>query len=257
MIGSATDLGSGLITNMYVPTIMTKQFPTAWGMARKVRLGPQQYLFTTTNEAQITLLIFLSQNSSSAYNLGNIVPVPGSVNDSLIYSTILYTCPESTNLGLIPASSNMLDPANTNLQMVTAAQQAQTWHRMNTSLIGDTVQIGFTMSDAQMRDLEVSGVPFAITMATQANPCVLTCPGQFETGQLIQIAGVVGMTELNGNIYQVITSNTTTVTINVNSSGFTAYVSGGTATPIAGINGFSEIELHAFILDTNPSQLLA
>ena len=33
-----------------------------------------------------------------------------------------------------------------------ANNQAQIWHRMNTSLLGDTVQVGFTLSDAQMRD---------------------------------------------------------------------------------------------------------
>jgi len=47
-----------------------------------------------------------------------------------------------------------LTPANINLNMVTAEFQQQTWHRMNTSLLGDTVQIGFTMSDAQMRDAD-------------------------------------------------------------------------------------------------------
>jgi len=73
-----------------------------------------------------------------------IVPVTGSENNSLVYSNILYTCPESTNLGLTAA--------NINLQMVTAKSQSQTWHRMNTSLIGDTVQIGFTLSEDQMRD---------------------------------------------------------------------------------------------------------
>ncbi len=66
------------------------------------------------------------------------------VNNSLVYSTVLYTCPESTNLGLTPA--------NINLQMPTASTQQQIWHRINTSLIGDTIQLGFTMSDAQMRD---------------------------------------------------------------------------------------------------------
>lgn len=169
-ISSGTYVGGGLITRMYVPFIQTKQFPVSWEMARKTRIGPQQYLLTTTNNGQITLLIYLSQNSSSAYNDGPILPAVNSINDSLVYSTILYTCPESTNLGLTAA--------NINLQMVTGAQQSQIWHRMNTSLLGDTVQIGFTLSDAQMRDTSFS-------------------------------------------------------------------------------NQFTEIELHAFILDLNPSQLLA
>jgi hypothetical protein len=149
--GSGTYLGGGVITRMYIPFIQTKQFPVAWDLGRKTRMGPQQYLFTTTAKSQITLLIFLSQNpislnpfNNSAFNMGPIYPDPNSPNNSLVYSTVLYTCPESTNLGLTPA--------NINLQMVTAAQQEAIWHRMNTSLIGDTVQIGFTMSDTQMRD---------------------------------------------------------------------------------------------------------
>lgn len=144
LTGSYTYLGGGLIRRFYRPFIQTKQFPVAWAMARKTRLGPQQYLFTATDSGQITLLIFLSQNADSPYNEGTIVPSISSVNNSLIYSTILYTCPESTNLGLTAANINLNTP--------TAVQQYQIWHRMNTSLIGDTIQIGFTLSDDQMRD---------------------------------------------------------------------------------------------------------
>lgn len=144
-----TYIGGGVIKRMYVPFIQSKQFPVSWGMARKTRLGPQQYLLTTTDNGQVTLLIFLSQDADNAYNnleypyAVQIVP-ESSQNNTLIYNTILYTCPESTNLGLTPA--------NTNLQMLTASAQSQIWHRMNTSLLGDTVQIGLTMNDAQMRD---------------------------------------------------------------------------------------------------------
>ena len=147
-VPSGTYGGGGLIQRMYVPYIQTKQFPLAWDMARKTRIGNQQYLLTTTSNGQITLLIFLSMNDESPYNFGPIIPSDDVLNNSLIYSTILYTCPESTNLGLTAA--------NINLQMVTGSQQNQIWHRMNTSLIGDTVQIGFTMSDAQMRDTTFS-----------------------------------------------------------------------------------------------------
>lgn len=142
--GSYTYLGNGVITRYYRTLIKTKQFPTAWEMGRKTRLGVQQYLFTTTDLGQVSLLIYLSQNDDFPYNLPPIVPAPNSTNDSLIYSTVLYTCPESTNLGLTPF--------NINLQIPTATQQQQTWHRVNTSLIGDTVQIGITLSDEQMRD---------------------------------------------------------------------------------------------------------
>jgi hypothetical protein len=156
-LGSSTYFGGGLIQRMYVPLFQTRQFPTAWSMGRKTRLGMQQYLLSTTDKGQITLLIFLSENtigvSSSAYNNGNIVPTPGSVNNSLIYSTVLYTSPESTNLGLTPANTNLLQFVEPSSGVT---PQQQMWHRVNTSLIGDTVQLGFTMSDAQMRDTTFS-----------------------------------------------------------------------------------------------------
>lgn len=138
-VSSGTYFGGGLIKRMYIPFVQTKQFPVAWSAARKTRIGPQQYLLSTTAQGQITLLIFLSQDAANAYNDTTEI-----ANNSIIYSTVLYTCPESTNLGLTAA--------NTNLQMLTASTQQQIWHRMNTSLLGDTIQIGFTMSDAQMTD---------------------------------------------------------------------------------------------------------
>ncbi len=76
---------------------------------------------------------------------------------------------------------------------------------------------------------------FAITAITQANPAVLTSTTNFAVGQTIQITGVAGMTELNGNTYTVTAVNATTVTISVDSSGFTAYVSGGTATSFSNV----------------------
>ncbi len=155
-IGAATYLGLGTITRIYNPFIQTKQFNEAWSLGRKTRIGPQQYLLTKTNNSQITLQIYLSQDSETAWNSGSIVPTfnPEPLNNSLVYSQILFTCPESTNLGLTPF--------NTNLQMLAIPGSApniggsslsgQIFHRVNTSLIGDSVQLGFTMSDAQLLD---------------------------------------------------------------------------------------------------------
>lgn len=128
-------IGGGYIKRMYVPFIQSKQFPMAWEMGRKTRIGVSQYLFTTTAFGQITLYLYLSQNAASAANIQN---------DSCVYSTVIYTCPESTNLGLTPYTAN--------LQMPDGFGQAQIWHRLNTSLIGDTVQFAITLSDAQMLD---------------------------------------------------------------------------------------------------------
>lgn len=253
-LNTATYLGGGLITRLYVPFIQTKQFPVSWQFARKTRIGPQQYLLTTTANSQIQLLIFLSQNENAdpalAYNSGTIVPDPLTVNNSLIYSSVLYTCPESTNLGLTPA--------NTNLQMVTATQQQQIWHRMNTSLLGDTVQVGFTLSDDQMRSLTTTGNSFAITGVTAGTTTTLLTTGNFSVNQLLTLSGFVnGMTQLNGNTYIVISSTSTQTVIDVNSTSFDAYSSGGTATPVAHINQTAEIEIHAMVLDVSPSMVLA
>ena len=244
-----TYFGGAVIKRLYVPFIQTKQFNPSWAMSRKTRIGVQQYLLSTTARAQITLQIYLSQNSSSAYNLGPLVPSPLSVNNSLVYSTVLFTCPESTNLGLTPANTNLMTP--------TATNQAQIWHRINTSLIGDTVQLGFTMSDDQMREMDENGPIFSITGATATEPCILTATTNFVINQLVNITGVLGMVELNNHTYVVTNVTPTTVTIDVNASGFGTYISGGSITREVFINQFSEIELHGFTLEVYPSQLLS
>jgi hypothetical protein len=227
-IGSGTYFGGGVITRMYVPMIQTKQFPVSWGLARKTRLGQQQYLLTGTPNGQVELQIYLSQDAGTAYNAGPIVPANNVQNNSLIYTDTLFTCPEvpifsitNQSLGLLgdgvlttlsitlaenlvagsvvinigniasftdnglggftvtgtgvalgssvnyttgavilvfsAAPSSVLSFAtynytSQNLVMPTASQQQQIWHRINTSLLGDTVQVGITLNDAQMRD---------------------------------------------------------------------------------------------------------
>lgn len=258
-ITSATYFGLGEIKRIYKPFIQTKQFPIAWEMSRKTRLGPQQYLFTSTPAGRIQLLIFLSQNNASAYNeWPNFPDLTISPNGTLIYSTTLFTCPESTNLGLTPA--------NINLQSVTGAQQSQIWHRINTSLLGDTVQIGFTLSDEDITDLDVTGQSILMTGATNTDPCVISLDSSFmqtfTVGELVLITDVEGMTELNGNTYIIIDrapsiGPTTDITIDVNATGFGVYTDGGVVTPFGSSSAFTEIELHSMILDVSPSQLLA
>ncbi len=147
-VPSGVYAGGGLITRYYKPFIQTMQFPVSWQFGRKTRLGFQQYLLSRTDVGQVTLLIYLSQDGDNGFNQGPIYPNVNSPNDALIYSTILYTCPESTNLGLTPA--------NKNLQMPTASSQQQIWHRVNTSLLGDTVQVAITLSDEQMFDPDLN-----------------------------------------------------------------------------------------------------
>ncbi len=68
---------------------------------------------------------------------------------------------------------------------------------------------------------------FVITGITQATQAVLTATTNLEVGETVEITGVVGMTELNGNSYFVVAVTATTVTIDVDSTLFTPYVSDG------------------------------
>ncbi len=78
-----------------------------------------------------------------------------------------------------------------------------------------------------------------ITGATQANPGVITSSSHgFSNGDPVLIEAVSGMTELNDKYFKVanVTSNTFTLqdidSNNINTTGFTAYTSGGTAKKI-------------------------
>lgn len=75
-----------------------------------------------------------------------------------------------------------------------------------------------------------------ITGITQANPAVVTATSHgYSTGQEVYVSGIGGMTDLNGRNLKitVLTANTFSLQYmdgtNVNSSGFTAYTSGGSS----------------------------
>lgn len=70
-----------------------------------------------------------------------------------------------------------------------------------------------------------------ITAATQANPCSVTAVAHgYATGATVMITSVVGMTQLNDKIYAITVTGADTFTLDgVDSSGYTAYSSGGSA----------------------------
>lgn len=76
----------------------------------------------------------------------------------------------------------------------------------------------------------------AITAATKAANCQLTITGHgYAVSQRFAISAVVGMTELNGLVAQVVTVvDANNVTVDINSTAFTTYTSAGTCT--AGVN---------------------
>jgi hypothetical protein len=90
-------------------------------------------------------------------------------------------------------------------------------------------------------DYTAAAITRTISAASKAAQCVLTLSsssgvGLPPAGSTITISGVVGMTELNGNTYTVVSSSGNwnqagnTITIAVDSTGFTTYTSGGTVT---------------------------
>jgi len=88
-------------------------------------------------------------------------------------------------------------------------------------------------------DTVIQGITETITAATQANPVAITTlvPHAFYTGMEIRISGITGMTQLNGNTYYVTKTGASTVTLysdpelltTVNGTGYSTYVTGGTA----------------------------
>lgn len=94
------------------------------------------------------------------------------------------------------------------------------------------------LGDLYMRIIQngayVTEAAKAITGATQANPCVITCVGHgYSTGEEVNIYGVAGMRALNGRQFKitVLTANTFSIStpagVAVNSTGYEAYTSGG------------------------------
>ncbi len=70
-----------------------------------------------------------------------------------------------------------------------------------------------------------------ITGITKANPGVVTCVAHgFASGDKIKPASVVGMTQVNGNYYTITSLTADTFSIGVDTTGYTTYTSGGTAT---------------------------
>ncbi|MEO5331318.1 MAG: hypothetical protein H7839_04790 [Magnetococcus sp. YQC-5] len=84
-----------------------------------------------------------------------------------------------------------------------------------------------------------SGSTNNVTAISLTNPCRVTLASSiagWRVGDVVTFAGIVGTTQLNGNKYvvQYLEPGTKIVTLGgVDATGFSAWVSGGTATPVA------------------------
>lgn len=69
---------------------------------------------------------------------------------------------------------------------------------------------------------------YAVTAITKAAQAVLTLGAHpLVIGQSLHVSGVAGMTEMNGQRALIVAKDATTVTLDINSTAFSAYTSGG------------------------------
>lgn len=138
-------IGGGVYIRLSKFNVLTKQFPVLWQNERKTRIGTQKYLLDTTHMGALTVNLFTNQDTG----------IPSNSDE---WSTYL---PFTNILPTHDSSNNGLN--------ITQYGQNQIWQRINTSVIGDTVQLGFTLSDDQMRDNnsnqnEITMYGFSITI---------------------------------------------------------------------------------------------
>lgn len=133
---SGTYIGLGVFTVLAVPQLLTKEFNLFWDQGRQMRLGKQMYLFDRTDQGQCIVNLYVNQNSNEPAN--QLSPDSG-----MIYSQTVLTSSEPFSL-------------NSNSERI--------WHRIADSIIGDTVQIGITLSDAQMRDPTLGSQTSSLTL---------------------------------------------------------------------------------------------
>jgi len=94
---------------------------------------------------------------------------------------------------------------------------------------------------------------FIITGVTQAAQAVVSVINTLVAGTIVQISDILGMTELFGT-YTVVSATPTTITLNVDSTTFTAYISGGVVSVSMNvINYFNGRVNNLFFPSTIPS----
>lgn len=84
---------------------------------------------------------------------------------------------------------------------------------------------------------DTQGVSFAISGISQATNAVVTATGHtFSVGDPVYLTNVGGMTQISEQVYVITATGANTFTIPIDSTGFSAYTSGGTAIKNASLN---------------------
>jgi hypothetical protein len=98
---------------------------------------------------------------------------------------------------------------------------------------GDPYQVAGAIYASLFDISTLVGSVLAVTAITQANPGVVTTNLNhgYATGQVVQIAGAMGMTAVNGVALTITVLTQNTFSIGVNTTSYGAYTSGGVVTP--------------------------
>lgn len=126
---AGTYVGGGVykrLTNIFV---QSKMFPILWDRARQTRFGTQRFLLDKTETGEIQVDIYNNQNDDTPIN-------DRAISSYLGFSNIVLTHAEPEN-----------DWSST---------QNRIWHRMSNSFNGQTIQLGFQLSDDQMYDSSIN-----------------------------------------------------------------------------------------------------
>lgn len=128
---TGTYLGNGVYRRISKPFIQTKQFPIQWDAGRQSRLGLQRFLFQTTDDGELIVNLYMSQSDNFAVN-------------------------EPLNSNYLISSNVVLTRTEPNIGNPYPPDPSQMWHRLTNSFYGDTVQLGFTLSDEQMQNNDIN-----------------------------------------------------------------------------------------------------
>ena len=128
---------------------------------------------------------------------------------------------------IITAAANRYIPSSGLVVGVSAnADPTGTWNRFFVDAdAADRAWLDFPMMGLNKNWIVISGNLFSrkggITAATNAANCQITSPGHnLTTGNTVTIAGVTGMTQLNGNTYTITVVDANNFLLNVNSTAF-------------------------------------
>lgn len=160
------------------------------------------------------------------YTTGALNAAPTAFDQSLevITAGSVYQLQKAYGAGGAPLSIGL--PVRTIFKPVTGTTKVG----IRNLLTGDSAITAWSVDTTTGRVTLSANKTKAVTAITQAASAVLTVGAShgFAVGDSVHVSGVVGMTQINGRRGAVTATAATTITVAINSSGFTAYTSGGT-----------------------------